>query len=121
MICRTYKALFSFAVFGCVAAIASVVLDFIARREQRRQGSYNKMRDSLTKDVPSEGDFKYAGMNDVTDIAMEPYRNQGLEPGYQDVQRRTPRQDYEMQHFGYNAPSEQTRYDAGSYGHGDRN
>jgi len=118
MICETYKALFSFAVIGCVTAIASVVLDIRVRREQVRQGAYDQMTDPITKDVTQGGDLKFAGMNNIaTDIALEPYRSQGQEPGYQDVQRRSPRQDYNMEHFTYSAPSEQTRYDPGWHGY----
>lgn len=118
MICEIYKALFSFAVIGCVAAIPAVILDIRVRREQMRQGAYDQMRDPITKDVIQGGDLKFAGMNNIsTDIALEPYRSQGHAPEYQDVQRRSPRQDYSMQHFGYGAPSEQTRYDPGWHGY----
>lgn len=128
MICRTYKALFSFAVISAVLAVASVILDFRARKEQVRQGAYDQMADPLTKDVrhPSESDLKFAGMNNVTtDISMEPYRHEGHRPDVQEVHHNAPhqdynREDYTMQQFGYNAPAEQTRYDAGSYGYDGR-
>ncbi|KIV82272.1 hypothetical protein PV11_04393 [Exophiala sideris] len=43
MICRTYKALYSFAVFGWLAQIALIVLDVRSRRAQTALGKYNKM------------------------------------------------------------------------------
>jgi hypothetical protein len=124
MICNIYKTLFAFVVIGSASTIANIIIDIRVRREQIRQGAYEKMEARLHhapsgRDSQRE-DLKFAGMNNVGDIAMEPYRNQGRESAYQDVQRRTPHQDYSMQQFGYNAPSEQTRYDPGSYGYADR-
>ncbi|EXJ76328.1 uncharacterized protein A1O5_00836 [Cladophialophora psammophila CBS 110553] len=43
MICRTYKALYSFDVFGLLAQIALIVLDVRSRRAQTKLGKYNKM------------------------------------------------------------------------------
>lgn len=124
MICNIYKTLFAFVVIGSASCIANIVVDVIVRREQVRRGAYEKMEAQqqhahLRADSQQE-DLKFAGMNDVGDIAMGPFRREGREPAYQDVQRRTPHQDYSMQQFGYNAPSEQTRYDPGSYSYGDR-
>ena len=70
-------------------------------------------------------DMKFAGLQNVGDIALEPYRNQGREQVYQNIRPRNGHQayasqDYNMQQYGYTAPSEQTRYDPGSFGYGDR-
>ena len=128
-ICNIYKTLFAFTVIAAASTIANVFIDIKVRREQVRQGSYEKMEARLHHAPPSRDsnpdDLKFAGMHNVGDIAMEPYRNQGREPTYQDVRPRNGHQayssqDYSMQQFGYNAPSEQTRYDPGSYGYAER-
>ncbi|KAK5452861.1 hypothetical protein LTS15_007009 [Exophiala xenobiotica] len=53
MVCRTYKALYSFGVFGWLAQIALVVLDIRSRRRQTALGRYNKMdpTEASTRDV----------------------------------------------------------------------
>jgi hypothetical protein len=129
MICNIYKTLFAFVVIGAASCIANLVIDVRVRREQVRQGAYEKMEARLNR-APSTAnsqpeDLKFAGMHDVGDIAMEPYRTQGREPAYTDVQRRNGHQaydsqDYNIQQFDYNTPSEQTRYDPGRYGYSDR-
>jgi hypothetical protein len=128
-ICNIYKTLFAFVVIGSASCIANIVIDVRVRREQVRQGAYRKMEARLNR-APSTAnsqpeDLKFAGLHDVGDIAMEPYRTQGREPGYPDVQHRNRHQaygsqDYTIQQFGYSAPSEQTRYDPGRYGYSDR-
>jgi hypothetical protein len=123
MICNIYKTLFAFVVIGCASSIANIIIDVRVRREQVRQGAYEKMEARLHR-APSRAasqpeDLKFAGMQDVGDIALEPYR-QGRDPGHHNVRSRTPHQDYSMPQFGYTEPSEQTRYDPGSYGYADR-
>ena len=125
MICQTYKALFSFAIIGTISAIAQVVLDFRVRHQQTRQGAYDKMVDPVSKRAnPHEsGDLKFAGGGNITDIAMEPYRNHNLDLRESNPYGRSSsanREDISMQRFGYGAPTEQFSYDAGSYGHGQR-
>ncbi|KIW14712.1 hypothetical protein PV08_07496 [Exophiala spinifera] len=43
MICRTYKAFYSFNIFGWLAQVALIVLDVRSRRKQTALGRYNKM------------------------------------------------------------------------------
>ncbi|EXJ93072.1 hypothetical protein A1O3_01628 [Capronia epimyces CBS 606.96] len=43
MVCRTYKALYSFSLFGWLAQIAQIVLDVRSRRTQTALGKYDKM------------------------------------------------------------------------------
>ena len=122
-ICNIYKTVFAFTVISCASSIANIIIDVRVRREQVRQGAYEKMEERQRRD-PSRADsqpedLKFAGMQDVGDIALEPYR-QGRDPGRHTVRSRTPHQDYGMQQFGYTAPNEQTRYDAGSYNYTDR-
>lgn len=45
MICRTYKAFYSFEVFGLLAQIALIVLDVRSRHTQIRLGKYKNMGD----------------------------------------------------------------------------
>jgi hypothetical protein len=124
MICNIYKTLFAFVVIGSASCIANIIIDVKVRREQVRQGAYEKMEARLhhapsTADSQPE-DLKFAGVHDVGDIVLEPYRHQGHELEQHNVRSRTPHQEYNIQQFGYTAPSEQTRYDPGSYGYGDR-
>jgi hypothetical protein len=122
MICNIYKTLFAFVVIACASSIANIIIDVRVRREQVRQGAYEKMEARLhaaSRTDSQPDDLKFAGMHNVGDIAMEPYRPV-REPEDQNVRIRTPHQEYNMQQFGYNAPSEQTRYDPGNYGYADR-
>lgn len=123
MICNVYKTLFAFVVISCASSIANIIVDVKVRREQVRQGAYEKM-EARHQHAPSRADsqpddLKFAGMHNVGDIALEQYR-QGRDPGQHRVRSRTPHQDYSVQQFGYTAPSEQTRYDPSSYGYADR-
>ncbi len=52
MICRTYKAFYSFEVFGVLAQIALIVLDVRSRHTQIRLGKYKNMDDAAGKGVP---------------------------------------------------------------------
>ncbi|EXJ91282.1 hypothetical protein A1O1_04392 [Capronia coronata CBS 617.96] len=61
MVCRTYKALYSFTVFGWVAQVAQIVLDVRSRRAETALGRYDMMmadsRDS-TLQLQQLRDFK---------------------------------------------------------------
>ncbi len=60
MVCRTYKALYSFSVFGWLAQVALIVLDIRSRRRQTALGGYIKMMDS----GPGERDVKLDNLDD---------------------------------------------------------
>ena len=49
MICRTYKAFYSFELFGLLAQIALIVLDIRSRRAETKLGRYNLMGLAGTK------------------------------------------------------------------------
>ncbi|KIX98347.1 uncharacterized protein Z520_05648 [Fonsecaea multimorphosa CBS 102226] len=49
MICRIYKALYSFEVFGLLAQIALIVLDVRTRRAETKLGKYNQMGGPLVR------------------------------------------------------------------------
>ncbi|KAJ9605357.1 hypothetical protein H2200_010014 [Cladophialophora chaetospira] len=51
MVCRTYKAFYSFEVFGLLAQIALIVLDVRSRHTQIRLGKYKNMGDVGAKAV----------------------------------------------------------------------
>ena len=121
MVCRLYKALFSFTVTGWVSAVASVILDLRTRRKQVSRGEYQEMGVGTS-------DIKLGGLGVLVNVgpqkqatpavSVEPYRSDVNEPTtdryrpYHHDERNNVRADL----FGYNAPAEQTRYDAGSYG-----
>lgn len=131
MICRIYKALFSFTVTGLITAVAAVWLDLRVRRTQTRSGVYNRMG----ADAARTRDFKMGGLGGLVNhvaasmpssqtVSVEPYRNEGHEPVQQQErfygQKMPWRAQGGVEDLGYAAPSEQTSYDAGTYGYGDR-
>jgi hypothetical protein len=119
MVCRTYKALFTFTLFGTMAAIALVVLDIVARRRQKRAGLYNPMEPTAQEEKPLENVFSSRSFGDHHDGQPEPWMRAGHGPvDYQS----TPlsREQVRSQYFGYDAPSEQTHYDGGLYSDRDR-
>lgn len=63
MICRTYKALYSFALFSILSQIALVVLDIRSRRAQTKLGSYGKMAETAAR---GGGDVKLDSLHKPT-------------------------------------------------------
>jgi len=49
MVCRTYKAFYSFETFAVLAQFALVILDIRTRIAQNRQGAYDRMADLAAK------------------------------------------------------------------------
>lgn len=45
MVCRVYKALFAFALFGLLATLAALLLDLHVFKRATQRGSYNQMLD----------------------------------------------------------------------------
>jgi len=90
LVCQEYKALFSFAVFGTLAQIAMVIVDFRALRAQRRGGKYAKMRDSTSevKLLPYNSTHAHSNSNSIHDApyhgSTTEYRD---EPGWRPGQR----------------------------------
>lgn len=133
-ICQTYKALFAFTVIGWLSAVAGIILLFRVRSQQNRLGTYDSMRGGKEWDVK---------MDTIGDAAIEapiahgprptlepsPYESYDHGEQYQsnDGYREERRSRYggngevDMNHFQYQAPVEQTLYDAGSYGDHARN
>ncbi|KAI9733954.1 MAG: hypothetical protein M1834_002611 [Cirrosporium novae-zelandiae] len=53
MVCRIYKALFSFALFGTLSTIAAVLIDASVRKRQAARGAYDAMDVKLVSQDPS--------------------------------------------------------------------
>ncbi|KIX03788.1 uncharacterized protein Z518_07341 [Rhinocladiella mackenziei CBS 650.93] len=127
MICRTYKALYSFALFGWLSQIALIVLDIRSRRVQTALGKYNKMAaaaaaadagrdvklDSLSRsswghDSAGEREVPY-GIPDYGDDATRALRGGNQQPPLR------------MDDFSsYDRYAPQTRYANAGYGYGPR-
>ncbi|KAL4922274.1 hypothetical protein BDW62DRAFT_172172, partial [Aspergillus aurantiobrunneus] len=58
-VCRSFKALFTFAIIGAVALVASIVLDVITRRRETRLGKY----DPMALEGHSLAEYKSGGHN----------------------------------------------------------
>ncbi|KAK5321261.1 hypothetical protein LTR93_006504 [Exophiala xenobiotica] len=71
MVCRTYKALYSFGVFGWLAQIALIVLDIRSRRRQTALGRYNKM-DLSEAATTTNRDVKLDNLNNNLDDRNSP-------------------------------------------------
>jgi hypothetical protein len=115
MVCRIYKALFTFTLLGAISAVAMVVLDIKVRRKQNRLGKYVQT-DDAAHDLKSSRDvFSSGALGGHHDEQVEPWQRAGHEPHDYDspgLSRERIRSD----HFGYTSPSEQTHYDSGNYG-----
>lgn len=119
MICRTYKALFAFALLGALSTLALVVLDIGARKRQKRTGQYDQMKDGSIDEKPSENAFSSGALGRDHDTQLEPWQSAGQAPIDYDLPGAS-RERIRSQHFGYVSPSEQIHYDAGSYAGRDR-
>lgn len=119
MVCRLYKALFSFTLLGAISAVAMVVLDFRVRSQQNSLGKYNQMRESAYDLKPSREAFSSGALGGHHDEQVEPWQRAGHEPNDYNT-RDISRERIRSEHFGYTSPSEQTHYDSGIYGARDR-
>ncbi|KAI4168474.1 MAG: hypothetical protein LQ343_006361 [Gyalolechia ehrenbergii] len=103
MVCRLYKACSAFTVTGLLTTVVALLLDIRTQRKTTQLGKYNQMHvpDSkrsipvISPPMPQSGLYKRA--DETGDLGdQKPYRVQ---------------ESIEVQHFGYSAPPEQTRYD----------
>lgn len=74
MICRMYKALFSFTVVGLFAAFLAVILDVKTRRKQTRMGNYAAMGSPRGSRLGEKGEV--SGMQ----VGVEPLRGESPAP-----------------------------------------
>jgi hypothetical protein len=119
MVCRLYKALFTFTLFGAISAIAMVTLDLKVRKKQTSLGKYNPMRDSGYSLKPVQEAFSSGALAGHHNEHPEPWQRAGHDStsyGNRDASRERIRSD----HFGYSSPLEQTTYDSGTYADRDR-
>jgi hypothetical protein len=65
MICRCYKANYSFIIIGMLAQIAMVIVDIRARRMQTALGKYNKMEGANEDKTDVLGGDRHASAHDV--------------------------------------------------------
>ncbi|EME49564.1 hypothetical protein DOTSEDRAFT_49802 [Dothistroma septosporum NZE10] len=118
MVCRIYKALFTFTLLGFVSTIAAFVLDIYVFRQQTRRGVYRlhdldskqrpeARRGSFTDDVSygakSVNEPRESEAWDAPRVSMGPYTEDA----------RRPQQ-------GYAVPDSQFEYDTGYHGHGNQ-
>ena len=119
MVCRLYKALFSFTVIGWVSLVALVILDFRARSKQKKQGLYNQMGAPVGGKGTRLGALGLGGFSrnvetkGVQDQAAEPLR---VPEGGYDGHTYDNGSHVKVDQFGgYQPPADQTRYDSGGY------
>jgi hypothetical protein len=120
MVCRIYKALFTFTLFGALSALAMVVLDIKVRKQQTSLGAYNQMRDSTYDEKQQQPErFSSGAVSREQDRPLAPW--QSAEREHSDYNSPgLSRERIRSENFGYTPPSEQTHYDAGNYGYRDR-
>ncbi|OJD36651.1 marvel domain-containing protein 2 [Diplodia corticola] len=107
MICRIYKALFSFSLLGLVSTLAALLLDIYVFKRSTRRGKYNQM---LTLDVKRGASAPQ--QSPWSTNVEEPYAEQRP---FEDQQDKRVRKT--AKHTGYAVPDEQFAYDdTGYYG-----
>jgi hypothetical protein len=119
MVCRLYKALFTFTLLGAVSATAMVALDLKVRKKQNSLGKYNPMPESAYSLKPVQEAFSSGAHAGHHNEQPEPWQRAGHDSTnytHRDVSRERIRSE----HFGYTSPLEQTTYDSGSYAERDR-
>jgi len=110
MVCRIYKALFTFALVGLVSTIAALALDIYVRRQQTRRGVY-RLQDLDTKSRPDaiSGPFTqgHYGAPRESSAWEEPRPSMGP---------YGERSEPMFENKGYAVPEDQFNYDTGYHG-----
>ncbi|KAL9002939.1 MAG: hypothetical protein Q9188_004158 [Gyalolechia gomerana] len=105
MVCRLYKACTAFTVTGLLTTVLALLLDIRTQRKTTQLGKYNQMHEPdskrsipvISSPTPQYGSYNSQRADETGDLGdQKPYRVQ---------------ESIEVQHFGYSAPPEQTRYD----------
>ncbi|KAL8736685.1 MAG: hypothetical protein Q9166_000051 [cf. Caloplaca sp. 2 TL-2023] len=106
MVCRLYKACTAFTVTGLLTTLFALLHDVHTHRKYTQLGQYNQMREpdvkrSIPMISPPTPQYEAVGSprteHETGDLSEQrPYRVQ---------------ESIEVQHFGYSAPTEQTKYD----------
>jgi hypothetical protein len=119
MVCRIYKALFTFSLLSAISVLAMAVLDGKVRRRQTSLGKYNQMRESAYDLKPPQQPFSSGALERHHEEPLEPWQTAGHEAS--DYHSRgLSRDTIRTSQFGYASPSEQTHYDAGNFGNRER-
>lgn len=135
MICQTYKALFAFTVIGLLSLTAGLILDIRVRSKQNRLGAYDQMapegkewdvKMDTFADNPNLQPIAHGPRPALDRSPYESFDNVGQHQNSQFRSEETRRARFggggngngnvNMTDFRYQAPSEQTTYDSGSYG-----
>ncbi|KAI4200463.1 MAG: hypothetical protein LQ350_003911 [Teloschistes chrysophthalmus] len=133
MVCRLYKACTAFTVTGLLSTLLALTLDIRTHRHTTHLGTYNRMNEPLLDlkrpttyptttpiiSSPSPSPSPYP----TTTPQYPPYSSPRADNSMMttgDLGEYRVREEFEVQQFrekgGYEAPSEQTRYDPGREG-----
>ncbi|RMY98152.1 hypothetical protein D0860_08558 [Hortaea werneckii] len=124
MVCRIYKALFTFTLFGLLSTIAAFALDIYVRRQQTRRGIY-RLHDLDAKQRPEAAP---RGLSGAATDSNAGYGHGGLAEPRESEAWEEPRPSmgpYDSVHVdesgfaqrgGYGLPAAQFEYDTGYHG-----
>ncbi|KAL8922405.1 MAG: hypothetical protein Q9172_003561 [Xanthocarpia lactea] len=106
MVCRLYKACTAFTVTGLLSSLLALLFDVQTHRKSTQLGKYNAMHEpDIKRSIP---------ITSRPAPRYEPFSSQPAEYASGDLGDQRPykvQESIEVQHFGYSAPTEQTRYD----------
>lgn len=103
LVCQEFKALFSFVVFGTLAQIAMVIVDFRALKAQRRGGRYENLRDSTSevKLLPYSSTHAHSNSDSIHDAPyQDPTTEFRDEPGWRPGQRTNTMASSRVRDYG---------------------
>ncbi len=119
MVCRIYKAFFSFVVIGWLCQVALIVVDVRAKRAQSALGRYDKMDETGSKDVKLESldHSRNTSTNDVP-YGIDDYRARSDSTNSVDGQHQRYSSPYgaersqlhRVDDFHYETPPQHTTY-----------
>lgn len=112
MVCRIYKALFTFAFFGTISTLCALCLDFYVRRQNTRRGIYRLHDIDTKRPEATRGPF--------TDDEALPRESEAWEAPRPSMGPYGEQSDSKhMQQQGYAVPDGQFGGYGGGYGEGD--
>ncbi|KAK4540749.1 hypothetical protein LTR36_008964 [Oleoguttula mirabilis] len=115
MVCRIYKALFTFTLVGLVSTLAALCLDIYVRRQQTRRGVYRlqdldaKRPEATRGPFTDEHDYAQGGLE-------EPRVSEAWEAPRPSIGPYSEQSDKQVQQQGYALPEQQFEYDTGYHG-----
>ncbi|KAK7613672.1 hypothetical protein BKA81DRAFT_65972 [Phyllosticta paracitricarpa] len=134
MVCRTYKALFAFAMLGFTSTLTAALLDLYVYRRFTQRGSYNAMLDYETKTEavpihpidrafdPAINNLRHDDDDDDDSDDDDVFGCRGTKDQQRQQQQHQQHQQPETGRMleDYAVPERQFRYDTGYHGvHGD--